>query len=160
VVRDRRTYIANLLPATRDRARELVVDGKLLVAIKLVRKATGISYREAKEYIDGVRVEVTAEAVPAEIEGRAVALIAEGKVTVAVRETAQGAGLGLRDAYSYVQALRAGRLKARGAGPDGRLSDRVRAFMAAGDYESAIALTRAETGMTHNEAERFVAALE
>jgi ribosomal protein L7/L12 len=158
-MRGKRPYIKNLLPATRERARELVVEGKLLDALKLVRNATGVSYREAKEYVDGVKLEVTAETVPAELEARALTMIGQGrpiKAVLVVRE----AGLSLIDAKKYVDALREGRLKARHAGPDGRLSDRVRAFKAAGDHDSAIAITRAETGMTHDEAVRFVDALE
>jgi hypothetical protein len=39
------------------------------------------------------------------------------------------------------------------------LSDRVRAFKHAGDYESAVAIVCAETGMGRDEAARFVEAL-
>jgi hypothetical protein len=49
---------------------------------------------------------------------------------------------------------------ARVAPPSGMLSERVRAFMTAGDVAAAIALVRAETGMTQAEAERFVDALD
>ena len=41
----------------------------------------------------------------------------------------------------------------------GMLSDRVRAFKHAGDYESAVAMVCAETGMGRDEAARFVEAL-
>jgi hypothetical protein len=51
------------------------------------------------------------------------------------------------------------RSRLRATPPSGMLSERVRAFKAADDVAAAIALVRAETGMTQAEAERFVNAL-
>jgi hypothetical protein len=52
------------------------------------------------------------------------------------------------------------RSRPRSTQPSGMLSERVRAFKAAEDVAAAIALVRAETGMTQTEAERFVDALD
>ncbi|QXJ23950.1 hypothetical protein AGRA3207_005184 [Actinomadura graeca] len=159
----KQTPVLNVLPETRAQALELVADGKLMRAAGLVRKATGADRQAAKEYVDGLRVEVLAGRVPPEVEERARALVAEGKTIAAAKHVVQATGLGLQDGKQYVDALRAGRVPGRdtgGGGGGGTLSDRVRAFVAAGDRPSAVALVQAETGMGPEEAERFVAALE
>ncbi|XVQ12466.1 ribosomal protein L7/L12 [Spirillospora sp. CA-255316] len=144
-------------PETRARALGLVDQGKLIEAIKLVREATGAGLKEAKEYVDDLHVEVLEQRVPETSRDAAVQLVVVGKWKAAVKQLRQETGLNRWDAQKYVNALREGW---QGPGGGGRLSDRVRAFKAAGDWESAIAVVRAETEMSRVEAERFVAALE
>jgi ribosomal protein L7/L12 len=146
----------NILPETRVRALELVATGKRGAAVKLVRRATGVGSKEAKEYVDGLKAEVLARSVPAEVEARAVSLIARGKWIDAAKEVRESSPLGLKDAKDYVDGLRSGALRTRGEGSD--LSARARALKAT-DHESAIALVQTETGMRREEAECFIAAL-
>ncbi|WP_242891222.1 hypothetical protein [Actinomadura litoris] len=150
--------VHNALPETRDRAMKLVADGKPVAAVRLVRKATGADLLSAKVYVDGLKVEFLAGRVPAEVEARARALVAEGEPREAVKHVVRTAGLGLKDGKQYVDALRDGQLP--GAAAAGPLSERVRAFVTSGDRPSAVALVSAETGMTPEEADRFVDALD
>lgn len=154
-----RTILDNVLPETRANALKWVSEGKLRSAIKLVRKATGASSSDAKEYVDGLKLEVLAQAVPPEVEGRAVGLISQGKWIEAAKAVRQDTTLGLKESKEYVDALRAGELRPRSTADGGELSARVRALKA-DDYESAVELVQGETGMSRSEAERFIAALE
>jgi ribosomal protein L7/L12 len=103
---------ARVWPETKALALEQVAEGKLLKAIKLVRNATGSSYKEAKEYVDLLRTEVVAQRVPSETRERARGLIAEGKPVHAIKLVRDETGMGLRDAKDYVEAVRAGRIHA------------------------------------------------
>lgn len=99
--------------------------------------------------------------VPAATQAKALRWISEGKMIKAIKEIREDTRMGLKEAKDYAEALAAGQIPPVGP-PIGRgmLSDRVRTFKRAEDYESAIALVRAETGMTRSEAIRFVDALE
>ncbi|GLW63570.1 hypothetical protein Arub01_18140 [Actinomadura rubrobrunea] len=107
-----------------------------------------------------VQPAVPVVAVPAATRDRVQQLIAQGRIIQAVKEVRMDTGLGLREAKMFVDALKDGRVPPLPVVGDGSLADRVRGFKAQNDLESAIALVRAETGMTRAEAERFVAALE
>ncbi|SNT01057.1 Ribosomal protein L7/L12 C-terminal domain-containing protein [Actinomadura meyerae] len=149
-----------LLPEAYERVVRLVAEEKYIPAIKLVREATGLGLKEAKEYVDGLKGQVFAQQVPPEVQAKARAMIGEGRTKPAVKMVRAETGLGLRAAKDFIDALREGRVHAPAdTGPGGLLSDRVRAFLAAGDHASAVALVCAETGMRPDEAERFVAAL-
>jgi len=79
-------------------------------------------------------------------------LIADRKKIQAIKEIRILTGLGLKEAKDLADAIEAGRYHPTAA----PLSERVRAFKAAGDHASAVALVRAETGMTPTEAETFI----
>ncbi|GAA4080776.1 ribosomal protein L7/L12 [Actinomadura miaoliensis] len=98
--------------------------------------------------------------VPAATRDRALELIGQGRVIQAIKEVRMDTGLGLKEAKDFVDALKDGRVPPRPVIGAATLSDRVREFKANADVEAAIALVRAETGMSRGEAERFVAALE
>ncbi|MFG2014718.1 ribosomal protein L7/L12 [Actinomadura geliboluensis] len=149
-----------LLPEAYERVVGLIAEEKYIPAIKLVRQATGLGLKEAKEYVDGLKGQVFARQVPPQVQAKARAMIAEGRAKPAVKMVRAETGLGSQAAKDFVQALRDGLVVAPVADPGGTLSDRVRAFQAAGDYASAVALVCAETGMRPEEAERFVAALQ
>jgi hypothetical protein len=87
-------------------------------------------------------------------------MVGEGRPIAAAKYVVRATDLGLRDGKQYVDAMRAGLIATSGGTADRPLSERVRAFIAAGDVPSAIALVRSETGMGAREAELFVAALE
>lgn len=87
------------------------------------------------------------------------ALMSQGQKIQAIKLVREETRMGLKDAKDYVEAMAAGRI-APGLPGGGPLSERVRSFKAAGDPASAVALVRAETGMTQSEAERFVDALD
>jgi ribosomal protein L7/L12 len=148
-----------ILPEARERVAELVAKEQYIPAIKLVREVTGLGLKEAKEYVDGLKGEVFARRVPPEVQGRVRALLAEGKVKPAAALVRVETGLGKRGAKDYVDAVRQGLVPAPARDGSGMLSDRVRAFKHAGDYESAVAIVCAETGMGRDEAARFVEAL-
>ncbi|GLZ13116.1 hypothetical protein Acsp04_33510 [Actinomadura sp. NBRC 104425] len=101
-----------------------------------------------------------AVAVPAATRDRALELIGQGRVIQAIKEVRMDTGLGLKEAKDFVDALKDGRVPPRPVIGDATLSDRVRRYKADADVEAAIALVCAETGMTRDEAERFVAALD
>ncbi|MEW2357267.1 hypothetical protein [Spirillospora sp. NPDC029432] len=171
---------------TREHALALVSQGLLIQAIKLVREATAFDLREAKEYVDGLQVEVLAAIIPPELDERVRYLVATGERGEAVKVLRAGSRIGRGDAKLYVEAVRRGYVRPAvvpGAAlpvdalpvdalpvdnvpalpaPADRvpLSERVRAFERAADHASAVALVQAETGMTRAEAERFVAALD
>lgn len=95
-------------------------------------------------------------------------LLSRGQKIQAIKVVREETGMGLKDAKDYVEAMAAGRIPLQappaavrsGGEPGGTLlSERVRAFKAAGDPVSAVALVCAETGMSQGEAERFVDAL-
>ncbi|MGI8332099.1 ribosomal protein L7/L12 [Actinomadura scrupuli] len=91
------------------------------------------------------------------------ALMSRGQKINAIKLVREETRMGLKEAKDYVEAMAAGRIAAAPwGGAPGRspLSERVRSFKAAGDPASAVALVRAETGMTQSEAERFVDALD
>ncbi|WP_371951166.1 ribosomal protein L7/L12 [Actinomadura monticuli] len=148
-----------ILPEARERVVELVAKEQYIPAIKLVREVTGLGLKEAKEYVDGMKGEVFARQVPPEVQGKVRALLAEGKVKPAAALVRVEAGLGRQAAKDYVDAVRQGLVHAPSLDGGGMLSDRVRAFKHAGDYESAVAMVCAETGMGRDEAARFVEAL-
>ncbi|WP_030174719.1 hypothetical protein [Spirillospora albida] len=155
--------VGRVFPETRRRAMELVVEGKLIHAIKLVRKATGADLVSAKQYVDGLQLELLVQRVPPEVADQARALVAGGDPKAAGEHVRKAAGLSRSEGRQYVEALQTGVLPAEPpvVGDLGRpLSERVRSFTAAGDRPSAVALVRAETGLGPAEAERFVDALE
>jgi Ribosomal protein L7/L12 C-terminal domain len=94
--------------------------------------------------------------LPPEVVGRLQSLIANRQKILAIKEIRGHTGLGLKEAKDLADALEAGHYHPA-ATP---LSDRVRAFKATGDHASALALVRAETGMTPAEADRFIQALD
>ena len=155
-----KSSVPYVLPEARERVIELVGKGHYIPAIKLVREVSGAGLKEAKEYVDALRGESFAKAVPSDVQAKARALIAEGKWKEAVKLVRKDIGLDRRAAKDYVDAVREGRLPMMPqGGPPGMLSERVRAFKHAGDFESAVALVCAETGMGRDEAHRFVDAL-
>jgi hypothetical protein len=82
-------------------------------------------------------------------------LLAGRQKIQAIKEIRALTGLGLKEAKDLADAIEAGNYHPATT----PLSDRVRAFESAGDHASALALVRAETGMTTTEAERFIQAL-
>ncbi|MES9538622.1 ribosomal protein L7/L12 [Actinomadura sp. NPDC000600] len=148
-----------VIPEAREKAIALVAGGDMIPAIKLIRQVTGLGLKEAKDYVDGLKGEAYARSVPVDVQAKARALIAEGRGKDAVKLVKRETSLGTRGAKEYVDAVRAGWVPAEPPGERPVLSDRVRAFKAAGDYESAIALVCAETGMQREEAHRFIEAL-
>jgi len=105
-------------------------------------------------------------------------LIGRKQKIQAIKVMREQTGLGLKDAKDLVEALAAGRpvaaapayplspeplrpglLSPEPLSPEPSLSDRVRTFETGGDHASAVALVRAQTGMTTSEAEAFIRAL-
>ncbi|WP_205718582.1 ribosomal protein L7/L12 [Actinomadura sp. WMMA1423] len=149
-----------VIPEARERAIALVADGDMIPAIKLIRQATGLGLKEAKEYVDGLKGEAYARTVPFDVQAKARALLAEGRGKDAAKLVHRETSLGMRAAKDYVTAVQEGWVPAEPHTERPLLSDRVRAFKAAGDHESAIAVVCAETGMHRGEAQRFVEALD
>ncbi|WP_083983355.1 ribosomal protein L7/L12 [Actinomadura hibisca] len=161
---------AGMPPHVEARALELISQGLPVQAVKEVRQETGLSLKDAKDYVDALkdgRPTLAAsvappapwERVPAAARDRAARLLAQNRKIQAVKEVREATGMGLKEAKDYVDALEAGRVP-RPPRLDGSLSDRVRAFKAAENLAGAVALVRAETGMSREEAERFVDALD
>jgi hypothetical protein len=96
------------------------------------------------------------------------ALSDQGQKITAIKELRIATGLGLKEAKETVEAMQEGRptphlpmaaLSPGGSPGEGSLAERASALRAAGDYSGAVALVRAETGMTDGDAMRFIAAL-
>ncbi|MCO5971490.1 ribosomal protein L7/L12 [Actinoallomurus soli] len=100
-------------------------------------------------------------ALAGELQDRVRALLAENRDVQAVKEVRQATGLGLVQAKQLVDAVQDGRLAEPGPYAQGAesLADRARRMRDGGDVPGAVALVQAETGMTREDAERFVAAL-
>ncbi|WP_345359726.1 hypothetical protein [Actinoallomurus liliacearum] len=102
-------------------------------------------------------------AVPAELQDRVQALLAEDRPVQAVKEVRQATGLRLVDAKRLVDTLRDGRLPEPGPHLPSQgsesLADRARRMRDGGDLSGAVALVQAETGMTRQDADRFVTSL-
>lgn len=109
---------------------------------------------------------VTELLLPEDLQFHLYRELGNGRKIHAIKLVRQHTRLGLKEAKDIVEALEAGwrpsptqQLPRPAADDGGSLSDRVRAFERAGDHTAAIALVRSQTGMTAEEAERFVAAL-
>ncbi|GAA2419872.1 hypothetical protein GCM10010191_33770 [Actinomadura vinacea] len=142
-----------LPPEARVRALEHVAAGKVLLAVKAVVDATGLDLKQARACVEDLKGEVIARGVPLEVERRALELLGDGEPAGAVREVRRHTSLDRRDAKRYVSVLQAGRARQP-------LTARVRAYRAANDPGSALLAVQVETGMTRDEAERFIAALD
>ncbi|MGB3437446.1 MAG: hypothetical protein WBA97_01730 [Actinophytocola sp.] len=132
-------------PVTGDlttRLRELVADGKTVLAIKELRQATGMGLREAKEYVLGLT-----PAPRRRDDDRVQALAAEGKTILAIKELRERTGMGLREAKEYADALTA---TGEPPAPRGEVSEetmaRARELAAAGKVVLAVKSIRDETG--------------
>lgn len=142
-------------PVTPDldaRLGELAADGKQIVAIKVLRQATGMGLREAKEHVFALTPEP-----PRRDLDRVLALVAQGKKIEAIKELRERTGWGLAEAKVYVEQLTA-TPPAFHENP-GHLA-RVRELAAGGRKIEAIKLQRQFTGMGLKEAKQFVEALE
>ncbi|WP_433338575.1 hypothetical protein [Spirillospora sp. CA-294931] len=143
-------------PDAAARVAELAAQGRIVQAVRIVRETTAMTLRHAKEHVESVRDRQIIDRHPGgPPTPRLLGFIADGKRIQAVKEVVETTGLSLKDAKHYVDALRRERAHLRPA----PLADRVRVLRGAEDYRSAIALVRAETGMTEPEALRFIDAL-
>ena len=133
------------------RLRELAADGKQIVAIKVLRKATGMDLREAKDHVFALM-----PAPPRRDLDRVLALVAQGKKIDAIKEMRELTGLGLAEAKAYVEQLTE-TPHAFHETPDH--TARVRELAAAGKKIEAIKVQRQYTGMGLKEAKQYVEAL-
>lgn len=88
------------------------------------------------------------------------ALSDKGELIKAIKTVRQHTGMSLKEAKDCVEAIKDGRMPRPPASQGVPLSDRVRAFRDFGDRDSALALVQAETGMSREEAGRFIDALD
>jgi ribosomal protein L7/L12 len=142
---------------------QLIQTRKKIQAIKEIRILTGLGLKEAKDVADALeagRYDPAApnqpRSLPPELLAHLQRLLAARKKIEAIKEIRTHTGLGLKEAKHLAEAIEDGRFRPV-ATP---LSERVRAFKSVGDHASALALVRAETGMSPTEAERFIQALE
>ena len=138
------------------RLRGLVEDGKAIVAIKELRRATGIGLREAKEHVFGLVPEPGRR-----VTDRVQALLAEGRKIEAIRELRDATGWGLRETKEYVDAL-----EVTGEPPAAQREElslatmaQVRELVAAGRTIHAVKLVREDTGWGLKRAKDFVDSL-
>ncbi|PZF85104.1 hypothetical protein [Jiangella anatolica] len=93
----------------------LLIEGKLIPAVKLIRQQTGLGLAEAKAYADRLAAGGDAAAaapaasprasVSPEVMARLQQLVAEGKKLQAIKELREHTGLGLREATITVDRL-------------------------------------------------------
>lgn len=131
------------------RVRGLVEDGKAVVAIKELRRATGMGLREAREHVLGLVPEPSRR-----LTGTVQELLARGRKIEAIKELRDGTGMGLREAKEYVERMP---LPAYHENPDHLV--RVRELAAEGKQVQAIRELRRHTGMGLKEAKQYVDAL-
>lgn len=86
--------------------------GNTIEAIRLVRKATGLGLKEAKDYVEqwkhtGVPPEHNVASSPqsADVEQEARALRAQGNTISAIKLVRDRTGVGLKEAKDYVESL-------------------------------------------------------
>ncbi|MFI7124514.1 ribosomal protein L7/L12 [Nonomuraea sp. NPDC050153] len=106
---------------------------------------------------------------PDELNHQLRSLVAQGKRIYAIKLLRRHTGMGLKEAKDEVDGLAAGRPinhpalhrppTAPAAAPPDNLAARVRQLKEAGRVEQAVHLVRGETGMTEDEALRFLRAL-
>ncbi|MEQ4725101.1 ribosomal protein L7/L12 [Nonomuraea sp. B19D2] len=106
---------------------------------------------------------------PDELDHQLRSLVAQGKRIYAIKLLRQHTGMGLKEAKDAVDGLAVGRPinhpalhrppTAPAAAPQADLAARVRQLKEAGRSEQAVHLVRGETGMTEDEALRFLDAL-
>lgn len=99
---------------------------------------------------------------PEELEHHVHELVAQNALIQAIKLVRQQTGLGLKEAKAYVDDLAAGRPRRQRpitTGASGDLAGRVRKLVRDGYGEQAVLLVRGETGMSQDEAERFIASL-
>lgn len=99
-------------------------------------------------------------AVNATLQARVLELWAEGKKILAIRLVQEQAGLGLQSARDYCEALAARRTPPRPRLPGGSLANQVRLALRVHDEDFTVQLVITETGMTRDEALRFISALD
>ncbi|MFI7678609.1 ribosomal protein L7/L12 [Actinophytocola sp. NPDC049390] len=131
------------------RLRELVEDGRAIVAIRELRKATGMGPREAKEHVFALAPEPSRR-----VTDRVQALLARGKKIDAIKELRDATGMGLREAKEYVERLPP---PTHHENPDQLV--RVRELAAEGKPIHAIRELRQHTGMGLKDAKQYVDAL-
>lgn len=96
-----------------EEVRQLIADGKLILAIKIVREELGIGLKESKDYVEALREgkmpEVSISGKPStpigSVDAEAQAMIREGKVIEAIKFVRKKTGLGLKEAKDYVDRL-------------------------------------------------------
>ncbi len=131
------------------RLRELVEDGKAIVAIKELRRATGMGLREAREHVLRLVPEPSRR-----LTDRVQALLARGRKIEAIKELRDGTGMGLREAKEYVERMP---VPAYHENPADLAH--VRELAAQGKPIQAIRELRQRTGMGLKEAKQYVDAL-
>jgi len=94
------------------RARELLSDGKLVMAVKLIRAETGLGLKDAKEYADSL-ADGGAPSVRRPVDGVSDATLAQAREFVAARKPILAVkvvraetGWSLKDAKEFVDRLR------------------------------------------------------
>lgn len=93
-------------------AQTALQSGNTIEAIRLVRQATGMGLKEAKDYVEqwrntGVQPEHNARInLPSlDLEGEARALVAQGNTIAAIKRVRERTGWGLKEAKDYVDSL-------------------------------------------------------
>ena len=101
--------------STADEIAALASQGNKIEAIKLLREASGLGLKEAKDFIDrnptaqelGLVVRMAAKPSPTGIGSAEVRqLVAEGKIIEAIKLLREQTGLGLKDAKDVVEGMR------------------------------------------------------
>lgn len=106
------------------KARELVARDQKIHAIKIVREATGMGLKEAKDWVEALPHRLPGAAnrpatttspvadprlqmdvVPPDVEADARALVAAGQTLSAIKLVREASGLGLKEAKDWVDAL-------------------------------------------------------
>jgi ribosomal protein L7/L12 len=141
----------------------LLAADKKIQAVKEIRTHTGLGLKQAKDLADALETDHLGPAAPGhrdplppERVAHLQRLLAANKKIQAIKEIRTLTGLGLKQAKDLAEAIEDGRYRPTPT----PLSERVRALKSTGDHASALALVRAETGMTPTEAERFIQALD
>jgi ribosomal protein L7/L12 len=140
-------YPLTAAPELTAQARELVVAGRPIHAIKLVRARTGWNLVTAKTFVD----QLDAPAGPGEdLDGRLRVLVADGRKLDAIKLVRQATGFGLADARDYVEDLDDPRPTTE------YLDATARDLVARGKTINAIKLVREKTSLSLADAKAYV----
>lgn len=113
----------NVPPEVETKARELMARDQKIHAIRIVRQASGMGLKEAKDWVEALphrpRTPAAAPAAPAgpiasrpavdivppEVEANARALMSSGEAITAIKVVREATGMGLKEAKDWVESL-------------------------------------------------------
>lgn len=101
------------LEDTRNEVTRLLLEGQKIYAVKYVKDNTGVSLKEAKDFVDSIEAiqqgqnqsQNPSGFVTTELEQKVKALLANGEKLQAIKLVKDSTGMGLKECKDYVERL-------------------------------------------------------